>query len=48
MINPIDAVNPATYPFNLESLPRIEYWPRAGNKSLLAQYGSPLKAERRP
>ena len=28
MINPIDAVNPANYPFTMGSLPRIEYWPR--------------------
>ena len=29
MINPIDALNPSNYPFNLGSLPRIEYWPKA-------------------
>lgn len=28
MINPIDAVNPANYPFNIGSLPRIEYRPK--------------------
>jgi len=31
MINPIDAVNPANYPFRFGSLPRIEYWPKTAN-----------------
>ncbi len=30
MINPIDAVNPANYPFTGASLPQVGYWPKAG------------------